>query len=125
MASDTEPCLTLDEAAELCRLELFPSGRITNTEMACGRLNTFKIAGRVFTTRVDLLAMIEAARREGRRKNAPDVVQPAIGRSGARHSRPCRGTRILAQAWRDLEGTRQVRQASDFQGVIFEVSPPV
>jgi hypothetical protein len=69
----TESCLTLDEAVDLCRRELFPSGRITKrslrTEMERGRLHTFKIAGKLFTTRSDLVAMIDEARQcQGRVK---------------------------------------------------------
>src|SRR5262245_17446177 len=60
-----EPFLTLKEAAEVCR-RLFPSGRITErslrTERERGRLHTFKLAGKVFTTERDLHAMIETAR---------------------------------------------------------------
>src|SRR5690606_30383357 len=65
-------CLTLEEAAQRCR-ELFPSGRITvrslRTEKARGRLRTFKVAGKVFTTEADLLAMIERARCQDRARD--------------------------------------------------------
>jgi hypothetical protein len=71
-----EPNLTLREAAEICR-RLFPSGLITErslrTERERGRLHTFKLAGKVFTTEPDLRTMIEAAATKERTSALPQT----------------------------------------------------
>jgi hypothetical protein len=76
-----EPNLTLREAAKICR-RLFPSGLITErslrTERERGRLRTFKLAGKVFTTEPDLRTMIEAARCRDQGKALGSTSDPAL-----------------------------------------------
>jgi hypothetical protein len=111
MSAPHEPCLTLREAAELCRQELFPSGKITErslrTEMARGSLHTFKIAGKLFTTRSDLVAMIEGARQCQDR--AKDPISTSSDESGSVASPS--GSSGTAHATRALAAARQTLQA--------------
>lgn len=103
-----EPALTLSEAADLCRRELFPSGRITarslRTERERGTLQTFRVAGKVFTTRSMLLAMIEACKcpAPGSRSGLPsDPPAPTVQPDGSSSTEASR--RALAAARMTLQ----------------------